>query len=382
MNRDSKHRWLIIWAVGLALVSACGRPARPLFPPLHPPLVWPPAPDIPRIRYVGELRGEESLGAARSGWQLLRESLTGEKSEVLFSTPTAVAVRGPLVAVADGQQRAVFLLDLAARTIKPIRTAGPSDFAWPIDVTFVGDAIAVADSRRAAVFLLNLDGALIRTIGHGTLRRPSNLAFDARQAELWVLDAALHTAIAFALDGRELRRLGANSSAYNANAADSPLYQGGAGGGSATEATSFNFPAGLAFHPLAGLVVADSMNFRVLTFSPPYHGAPGGAGGVAAYGAPRLAIGKKGDAAGDFALPRDVAVDSEGHLYVLDNQFENVQIFDDQGRLLMAFGEEGRGPGQFALPSGIAIDENDRIWIADTYNRRIQVFQYLKEVSP
>ncbi len=64
---------------------------------------------------------------------------------------------------------------------------------------------------------------------------------------------------------------------------------------------------------------------------------------------------------------------------MLDNRFENVQVFDRDGALLMAFGGEGDGPGEFALPSGITIDERDRIWIADTYNRRVQVFQYLRE---
>ena len=66
-----------------------------------------------------------------------------------------------------------------------------------------------------------------------------------------------------------------------------------------------------------------------------------------------------------------VATDHAGNIYVIDRQFENVQVFDPQGRILMAFGEEGNGPGQFWLPAGIFIGEDDRIYVADAYNGRI-----------
>ena len=59
---------------------------------------------------------------------------------------------------------------------------------------------------------------------------------------------------------------------------------------------------------------------------------------------------------------------------MVDARFENVQVFDRTGRLLLVFGEEGTGPGQFWLPAGIFVDPNDRIWVCDTYNRRVQVF--------
>jgi DNA-binding beta-propeller fold protein YncE len=92
-------------------------------------------------------------------------------------------------------------------------------------------------------------------------------------------------------------------------------------------------------------------------------------------------IGKKGDGAGDFALPKGVAFDSEGHIYVVDAQFENIQVFDPNGQLLMAFGEEGNGLGEFSLPAGLMIDGMDRIWVADAGNHRIQVFSYMRTSS-
>ena len=44
-------------------------------------------------------------------------------------------------------------------------------------------------------------------------------------------------------------------------------------------------------------------------------------------------IGEIGDGPGALARPRGIAVDSEGHVYVADAAFDNVQIFDLTGRL-------------------------------------------------
>ena len=80
---------------------------------------------------------------------------------------------------------------------------------------------------------------------------------------------------------------------------------------------------------------------------------------------------------GQFSLPKGVGVDSQGHIYVVDSRFNNVQIFNQEGRLLLFFGEFGADPGQFWLPAGLAIDDQDRIYVADQYNHRIDVFQYI-----
>ena len=333
---------LIVFAM-LVVAAGCQQPTRPVFDEIWPAIEWPPRPDVPRIRYIGELTGEDSLKKPKPF--SLKTLLAGPEPTTGFSTPTAVVARGHRVFVADGQSRAVYLLDLQSREFRTIGPAGGRPMQWPADLTFVGDQLAVVDSRQAVVLLFDLEGRFIKSIGEGILQRPVASAYRAAPHELWVLDTAQHALIAFDEMGNEIRRTG-----HRGN-----------------DTGAFNFPSGLAYRDGVGLVVADSMNFRVQMLDEE--------------GRPRGSFGRKGDAAGDFSLPRDVAVDSEGHLYVLDNQFENVQIFDDAGRLLMAWGEEGRGPGQFYLPGGLFIDELDRIWVADTYNRRVQVFQYLREAG-
>lgn len=49
-------------------------------------------------------------------------------------------------------------------------------------------------------------------------------------------------------------------------------------------------------------------------------------------------------------------MDREGRLYVVDAAFENVQMFDREGRPLMYFGGPGAEVHNLSLPAGIAID--------------------------
>ena len=61
---------------------------------------------------------------------------------------------------------------------------------------------------------------------------------------------------------------------------------------------------------------------------------------------------------------------------MVDSLYDNVQIFDRRGRLLLGFGQRGTGKGQFLMPSGIAMGPGGRIYVSDTYNRRVLVFRY------
>ncbi len=328
------------------LLTACSEMRGPAFSMRGTSIVWPSAPDAPRIRYIGEIRGERSLGINKTGWTKFSEALTGPAPTLEFSTPMSIAVHGETIFVADPQNGTVFKVQLAPRSIQPISTAAGKPLRWPIDCDASSTTLAIADSQRAAVFLYSLDGTFRHALGQGALKRPSAVAWDSRNNRWWVLDTGAHACVLFDESGAQISRIGAKG----------------------TSPGQFNFPAGLAHHPALGAIVADSMNFRVQM--------------LGADGNTPVAFGKKGDAAGDFAMPRDVAADSDGNLYVLDNQFENIQVFDRQQRLLMALGRGGTRPGEFSLPSGITIDGRDRIWIADTYNRRVQVFQYLKEARP
>lgn len=369
-HRALRYAALACGVTTLALAAltlvGCTVENKPIFSPLREPLVWPQPPETPRIRYVGELTGEASLNRPRTGGEVLRELVAGPTLTQAFSTPLAVAVDGETVYVADPAcptGPAVHVLDLATRAYSQITQAGGEALQWPIDVAVHGGRLAIADARRGAVYVQRSGAPSFTAVGRGVLERPASVAWTPDGSQLLVVDSATHSILVFDAGGSVRYTIGGRG--------DRPgLFNFPTGACVFPAATGSNAPSGgtdRSGADQAALVVADAMNFRVQTLN--------------MAGEPVIVFGRKGDAAGDFALPRDVAVDGDGHIYVLDNQFENVQVFDQQGRLLMAWGGEGTGPGQFSLPAGISIDARDRIWIADTYNRRVQAFQYLLEAE-
>ena len=69
--------------------------------------------------------------------------------------------------------------------------------------------------------------------------------------------------------------------------------------------------------------------------------------------------GKKGPGPGEFDTPHNLAFDSRGRLFVADRGNSRIQIFDQDGKFL----EEWK---QFGRPSGIYIDKNDTLYAADS----------------
>jgi DNA-binding beta-propeller fold protein YncE len=93
-------------------------------------------------------------------------------------------------------------------------------------------------------------------------------------------------------------------------------------------------------------------------------------------------FGRKGEAAGEFNGPNDVAVDDQrGLVYVSDSVNSRVQQFSltwpapDQPVLThrLTFGTYGREPGEFAYPLYLAVDDTTgQLYVGDMGNRRVQ----------
>ncbi len=74
-----------------------------------------------------------------------------------------------------------------------------------------------------------------------------------------------------------------------------------------------------------------------------------------------------------FGRIMDIAINSAGHILVLDNSCFCVREFDEDGRYVRSMGRQGEGPGEFSFPSALAIDRSDRVYVADA-GGRVDVF--------
>jgi DNA-binding beta-propeller fold protein YncE len=90
------------------------------------------------------------------------------------------------------------------------------------------------------------------------------------------------------------------------------------------------------------------------------------------------AVGQYGNSLGQFARPKGIAIDKDENLFVVDAGFENVQIFNSQGKLLMFFGGPYKGPGDMWLPAKVLIDYENlkyyKKWVAQGYDLSYLIF--------
>ncbi len=126
----------------------------------------------------------------------------------------------------------------------------------------------------------------------------------------------------------------------------------------------FHTPRGITVHPTTGQIfVADSYNNRIQIFNNDLMFLQ------------TISITRK-----PFNLPRDVALDTKGYLYVAeyDNHcITKLQCITSKGKNMYSyvkrFGSNGCGPGQLSHPSSLAINDN-LVYICERGNDRISIF--------
>jgi len=337
-------------ALAAVVVLTIGGCAAPQKAPETTNLVWPPAPQAPRIKFVRNIVSDEDLERDTTSTQKLLNFLGGDKPTAnQFGEPTGIAVSddGNRIYVSDIMQQAIFVFDFGNKRFnKVFPVANPG-------------AIAL-DTRENIYVVLTLDKKIevygrdlkkIRDITDPSIDRPVGIAIDNVRGRIYLVDTGTNkseefTVKIFNMDGKLTGKLGS---------------------GKGQKPGQFAFPTYATVDDAGNVYVTDSMNGRVQKFD--------------VDGKYVMSFGQPGDAWGMFDKPKGVAVDRFGNVHVVDSIWSNVQIFNPKGQILLFYGGRGGYPGLMRNPNPIAIDKQNRIYVGDFLNARVAVYDLVNTAA-
>ncbi len=87
-----------------------------------------------------------------------------------------------------------------------------------------------------------------------------------------------------------------------------------------------------------------------------------------------LSIGREDDENYLFYKIRDVNVDSQDNIYVVDMGNYRIQKFDSTGQYLQTIGRQGQGPGEFELPTKLWFDDFTKSILVKSWVASIDLF--------
>ena len=266
-------------------------------------------------------------------------------------------------------------------------------FAKPFDVTVCQGKIYVSDTLHRSVLVFDIPGRRFFEIGHddpGALVKPLGLASDD-ECNVYVADATASRVAVYDQNGGFLRAIGGtqsfqrlshvavnrdgskifavdtggiNSDAHRVRVFDARsgehLYDIGSRG---TNPGQFNLPRDIDIGSDGLLYVIDGGNFRVQVFRED--------------GTFVRSYGSVGRRYGQFSRPKGMGVDAEGNSYVSDAAHGNFQIFDPKGNLLLFVGDRSEQPNRakYMLPAGIDVDEDGRVYMVDQFFRKLDIYR-------
>jgi DNA-binding beta-propeller fold protein YncE len=250
-----------------------------------------------------------------------KKFILGKGETKTVGKPYGVCVANGKIYMCDALQRGLEVIDLKTSKFSYFVPTGLGELKNPLNcVVDQQGYLYVTDSDRKQIVVFDEKGSFRDAFGEKEKFKPTDLCISG--GKLWVTNLPGHQVNVYSLDSTH--------TLLKTFPGDSP------------DSIGYLFsPTNIV---VAGdrVYVTDFGDFKVKIFTTD--------------GKFIESIGSYGERLGQFVRPKGLAVDRESNLYVVDAGFENTQIFDKNGKLLMFFGGNYKGPGDMWLPAKVTID--------------------------
>jgi hypothetical protein len=279
---------------------------------------FPDPPAAPRLQYLRSFTTSDDIAPGAGAFDSFLTGATDQGYHLV--KPYGVAIKDGKLYVCDSQATVV-VFDLKNKKFQTLEGAkGLGKVVQPLNISLDAQGNKfVADPVRGEVLMYDSKDFYVKGFGVAGQWKPVDAV--AHEGVLYVVDAKEREIKVFDIDsGEKINSFGRNN----------------------TPEENLGLPTGIAIGADELLYISDSGRFQVVVYDRDGH--------------QRGTIGRPGANLGHFARPRGVAADREGRIFAVDAAFENVQVFRNDGQLLLFFGGSGTGPGKLFLPADVYID--------------------------
>jgi len=302
----------------ILLASACSRHMKIV---AHKEtIIYPTPPDTARIQFLTTFSSSENTAGKQKGFSRF---IFGQSPVKPIKKPYGIAVHNGKVYICDTGLGLLEEVDLEKNTFNYFDPQGKGKLKLPLNCCVDNEGnLYVADGVRMQVVVFDAKGNYISAFGETDKFKPTDVFVSGDK--IWVSNIKNNKVHVYNKDTHALLFTFPDSEQGQPDF----LYS----------------PANL-FVTSDKVYVSDMGDFKVKIYD---HN-----------GKFQSSVGSNGSNPGQFVRPKGIAVDSAGNLYVVDASFENTQIFNKEGRVLLYFGGPYKGPGDMWLPAKITIDYNN-----------------------
>ena len=310
------------------------------------------------------------------GWNISDVAGTGTQGHAGDGGPAAAALLNnpfDVAFTADGDMvfsdtfnHCIRRVDAKTGIIRNVAGTGERGFAGdggPAAEALLNEPYGVVVDRGGKIFFADrLNGRVrqidaagrIDTLAHAGLVEPNGLALDASQMHLYIADVADHRVRVVDLATGALSTFAGTGEARHSG-----------DGGRAAEAGVFGARA-VAFAPDGSLYVMERQGSSIRRIRDGTIETVAGTPTVRGY------AGDGGEAAkAVFAAPKEMAVDGDGAIYVVDTENHAIRRIDPKTWIVETIAGPATGAG-LARPHGAAVGPDGAIYIGDSETHRVR----------